>query len=81
MAQHNQQAQMELVGVRFTKALIAEMDKMVRDGTYANKSELIRDGARRIVAMQSGMLNGRYRPVCKDQIAKEYAKERKFKFP
>jgi len=71
--------QMELVGVRFTEALIAEMDKMVEEGTYPNKSELIRDGARRIVAMQSGMLTERHSLVDKDKIAKEYIKERKFK--
>ena len=73
------QKQMELVGVRFTNALLREMDKMVKEGVYPNKSELIREGARRIVAMQSGMFNGRYRPVDKDKIVREYIKERGFK--
>jgi len=40
---------MEMVSVRLTKRLILEADELIREGWYANKSELIRDAVRILI--------------------------------
>lgn len=37
------------MGTKITKRIIFEMDELIRQGRYANKSELIRDAVRELV--------------------------------
>ena len=40
---------MEMVPAKLTKRLILEAEELIREGWYANKSELIRDAVRNLV--------------------------------
>lgn len=40
---------METVPAKLTKKLIFEADELIKEGWYANKSELIRDAVRELV--------------------------------
>lgn len=40
---------MEMVPAKLTKKLIFEADELIREGWYANKSELIRDAVRELI--------------------------------
>lgn len=45
-------AQMETVPAKLTKRIISEMQELIEQGWYANKSELIRDAVRELVKKQ-----------------------------
>lgn len=40
---------MEVVPTKLTERLIAEMESLVKEGWYANKSELMRDAVRELI--------------------------------
>jgi len=40
---------MDMVPAKLTKKLVMEMDELVNDGWYANKSELIRSAVRDLI--------------------------------
>lgn len=40
---------METIPAKITKKLVAEMDKLIEDGWYANRSEFIRDAIRNTI--------------------------------
>lgn len=40
---------MEVVPAKITEKLISEMEELVKQGWYANKSELIRDAVRELI--------------------------------
>lgn len=40
---------MEMVPAKLTKRLISELDEIIKEGWYANKSELIRDAVRTLI--------------------------------
>ena len=40
---------METVPAKLTKKLVMEVDELIKEGWYANKSELIRDAVRELV--------------------------------
>ena len=41
---------METVPAKLTKRLVVEMDELIEDGWYANKSELIRNAVRDLIS-------------------------------
>ncbi len=43
---------METVPAKLTKRIIIEMEELIKQGWYANKSELIRDAIRELVKKQ-----------------------------
>ncbi len=47
-----EQHEMETVPAKLTKRIITEMEKLIKQGWYANKSELIRDAVREIIKKQ-----------------------------
>ena len=48
---------METVNAKLTKKLISEADAIIKEGWYANKSELIRDAVRELIKkLQGGTL-------------------------
>lgn len=40
---------MESVTAKFTKKIVSEMDNLINEGWYANRSEMIRDAVRRFL--------------------------------
>ena len=40
---------METVPAKLTKRMVSEMEKLIKQGLYANKSDLIRDAVRDLV--------------------------------
>jgi len=46
------QSDMECVPAKITKRIIKEMDELIKQGWYANKSELIRDAIRELIKKQ-----------------------------
>lgn len=43
---------METIQIRLTKRLVEELDKMIKEGFYPNKSEAVRDAVRRLILEQ-----------------------------
>ena len=43
---------METVPAKLTKRIVLEMEDMIKEGWYANKSELIRDAIRELIKKQ-----------------------------
>jgi putative addiction module CopG family antidote len=43
---------METVPAKLTKRIVLEMDEMIKQGWYANKSELIRSAIRELIKKQ-----------------------------
>ena len=43
---------MKTVPAKLTKRIVAEMEELIKEGWYANKSELIRDAVRELVKKQ-----------------------------
>lgn len=43
---------METVPAKLTKRIVTEMEDMIKQGWYANKSELIRDAIRELIKKQ-----------------------------
>jgi len=70
---------MDVIALRLTDYITHELDSLVKKGVYPNRSEALRDAARLLIRMQKGMFTGRAKPVSKEQILKEFAKEKKFK--
>lgn len=50
MEMHN--SDMETVPAKLTKRIVIEMEELIKQGWYANKSELIRDAIRELVKKQ-----------------------------
>lgn len=42
--------EMEMVPAKLTKRLVLEAEELIKEGWYANKSELIRDAVRNLVS-------------------------------
>lgn len=43
---------METVPAKLTKKIVAEMEDLIKEGWYANKSELIRNAVRELIKKQ-----------------------------
>ncbi len=46
------QSDMECVPAKLTKRIVNEMEGLIKEGWYANKSELIRDAVRDLIKKQ-----------------------------
>jgi len=40
---------METLQIRLTKTMLEQIDELVRNGKYPNRSEAVRDGVRRLI--------------------------------
>ena len=47
-----EKSDMETVPAKMTRRIVAEMEELIKQGWYANKSELIRDAVRELVKKQ-----------------------------
>ena len=48
--------------------ILENIDKLVEDGIYANRTEALRDAARLLIRSQIGMIPGKRPIVSKDEI-------------
>lgn len=72
---------MELVQVRVPKGLIQGVDKLVRKGFYANKSDVIRDAIRRLTLQkQIGSIPNREDSVEEIKAIRKKLSKEKFDF-
>ncbi|MBN2335814.1 ribbon-helix-helix protein, CopG family [Candidatus Bathyarchaeota archaeon] len=51
--------------------LLEEIDRMVEQGSYANRTDAFRDAARMLVRFQTGILPGKPAPLDKDEVWEE----------
>lgn len=66
---------MKNVCLRLPDKLMEDIDGLVEKGVYASRTEALREGARMLLRMQVGSLEGLPREVSKDEIWKEFSKE------
>ena len=50
--ENKKNSDMEMVPAKLTRRIIAEMEEIIKQGWYANKSELIRDAIRELIKKQ-----------------------------
>ena len=48
----NKASDMETVPAKLTKRIVSEMEEVIQQGWYANKSEMIRDAIRELIKKQ-----------------------------
>ena len=48
----NENSEMETVPAKLTKRIVIEMEEIIKQGWYANRSELIRDAIRELIKKQ-----------------------------
>lgn len=48
--------------------ILDNIDKLVEDGMYANRTEALRDAARLLIRSQVGMIPGKRPEISKDEI-------------
>jgi len=56
------------ISIRMPEKILENIDKLVEDGIYANRTEALRDAARLLIRSQSGMIPGKRPIVSKDEI-------------
>jgi len=56
------------ISLRMPEKILDNIDKLVEDGIYANRTEALRDAARLLIRSQVGMLPGKRPEISKDEI-------------
>ncbi len=67
------------VATKLTEKMAEMIDKMVEEGIYTSRSDALRDAARLLIQIKKGSFTGRARLFSKDEIIREYAREKGFK--
>ena len=66
---------MNNISIRLPDKLLEEIDKLVHEGTYASRTEALRDAARQLIRSQKGILQGKPPKIPKDEILKEILRD------
>ena len=56
------------ISLRMPEKILDNIDKLVEDGIYANRTEALRDAARLLIRSQVGMIPGKRPEISKDEI-------------
>ena len=56
------------ISIRMPEKILENIDKLVEDGIYANRTEALRDAARLLIRSQIGMIPGKRPIISKDEI-------------
>ena len=56
------------ISLRMPEKILDNIDKLVKDGIYANRTEALRDAARLLIRSQVGMIPGKRPEISKDEI-------------
>ncbi len=70
---------MQTISLRLPSKILEEIDALVEKGVYASRTEALREGARLLLRAQTGSLQGMPAEVSKDEIWKEFEKEKSSK--
>lgn len=70
---------MKLISLRLPDKILEEIDNLVAQGLYANRTEALREGARILLRSQIGSLPGLPKEVTKDEIWEDFMREKGFK--
>ncbi|MCW4051076.1 MAG: ribbon-helix-helix domain-containing protein [Candidatus Bathyarchaeota archaeon] len=62
---------MRTISLRMPDRLLEEIDRLVEQGSYANRTDAFRDAARLLVRSQVGILQGEPLPLDKDELWEE----------
>jgi Arc/MetJ-type ribon-helix-helix transcriptional regulator len=68
--------QLQTISLRLPDRILQEIDALVDAGVYASRTEALREGARLLLRAQTGSLSGKPIKVSKDEIWKEFEKEK-----
>ena len=70
---------MRIISLRLPEKILKEIDSLVSQGMYANRTEALREGARILLRAQVGSLPGLPKEISKEEIWEEFIREKKFK--
>ena len=70
---------MRTISLRLPEKILEEIDNLVSQGIYANRTEALREGARLLLRAQVGSLPGLPKEISKEEIWDEFMREKKFK--
>jgi len=59
---------MKNISLRMPDRLLEDIDRLVEQGSYANRTDAFRDAARLLVRSQVGILKGEPAPLDKDEV-------------
>lgn len=62
---------MKNISLRVPDRLLEDIDRLVEQGSYANRTDAFRDAARLLVRSQVGILKGPPAPLDKDEVWNE----------
>ena len=65
---------MKLISLRFPEKLLDEIDELVKQGHYANRTDALRDAARLLLRTNIGLLQGKPAQISKDDVWDELSK-------
>lgn len=68
--------QMKTISLRLPDRILEEIDTLVEKRVYANRTEALREGARLLLRVQIGSLQGKPIEISKDKIWKEFVEEK-----
>ncbi|MCW4051073.1 MAG: ribbon-helix-helix domain-containing protein [Candidatus Bathyarchaeota archaeon] len=66
---------MKNISVRLPDKILEDIDALVENGTYANRTDALRDAARLLLRSQYGILPGKPKEISKDEVWKEYLED------
>ena len=70
---------MRTISLRLPEKILEEINSLVEQGLYANRTEALREGARILLRIQVGLLPGLPKEISKEEIWEEFIREKKFK--
>lgn len=70
---------MKTISFRLPDKMLVEIENLVNQGLYANRTEALREGARMLLRTQIGSLLGSPKEISKDELWEDLVKEIKSK--
>ena len=70
---------MRTISLRLPEKILEEINSLVEQGLYANRTEALREGARILLRIHVGSLPGLPKEISKEEIWEEFIREKKSK--
>jgi Arc/MetJ-type ribon-helix-helix transcriptional regulator len=65
---------MKTISLRIPDKLLEDIDNLVKEGRYANRTEALREAARNLLNTHNGFLPGTPKQISKEEIWEEFKK-------
>ncbi len=65
---------MRTISLRVPDKLLEDIDKLVEEGRFANRTEALRDAARSLLDAHAGSISGMPKVISKEEIWEEFKK-------